>query len=333
MVDGKSKVDPIVLLRSGKYKRAVKILEKIDRKSVLDFNMKMRLAEAYNGAGRTKDAVNIYKGEAESRFAEGNRSTGVTLLKKAARIAPRDEELARRIVELESPGGRSDEEDSFSFDVGVEDSGSFEKIPDDAGAALEERVCAEEATTPGEASGADFSMEESVVEDKPSLHEEVVEKQDQVSERVEQKRDEEKVRVSFLKVLFPTLEEEEIRFLVRASKPRQLKAGEVLLREGDEGDSFFIVLNGIYEARGVFEGRELPLAEIGIGDVIGEAGFLKDIPRTATVTALESSEVLELSAESMVVLEKGGKEFEERLDDILRDRVKRTLTLLRSFEE
>ena len=333
MVDGKSKVDPIVLLRSGKYKQAVKILERIGRRAVLDFNMKMRLAEAYSGAGRTKDAVTIYKSEAASRFAEGNRSTGVTLLKKAARIVPQDEGLARRIVELENPRGGSDEDDSFSFDVGMEDSEGLEKIAGDAGAILEERAGIVEETTSDEASSTDFSVGKGVLEDGSSLHKEVVEKQDQVSEWVEQKREDEKVRFSFLRVLFPTLEEEEISFLVKASEPRQLRAGEVLLREGDEGDSCFIVLSGLFEARSAFEGRELLLAEIGIGDVIGEVGFLKDVPRTATVTALEASEVLELSSESMVVLEKDGKEFEERLDDILRDRVKRTLTLLRSFEE
>jgi CRP-like cAMP-binding protein len=44
------------------------------------------------------------------------------------------------------------------------------------------------------------------------------------------------------------------------------------------------------------------LAELGAGDVIGEMGLLDNAPRSATVTALEDTETLELHATVMALV-------------------------------
>jgi len=65
--------------------------------------------------------------------------------------------------------------------------------------------------------------------------------------------------------------------------------GETILREGDRTDGWFVLLSGKV---GVFK-RDFSVAEITKpGTVIGELGFLLNIPRTATLIAQEPTMLL-----------------------------------------
>jgi hypothetical protein len=80
---------------------------------------------------------------------------------------------------------------------------------------------------------------------------------------------------------------------------RVTKAGEVIVREGDPGDSMFIVSTGEVRATLLRDGREVPVATMRDGDFFGEMAVLSGEPRTATVTAVKSTELLELSREHL----------------------------------
>jgi hypothetical protein len=117
MLFGKGKgEDPLVLLQQGKYKEAAKVLEMRLQRSPHDLSMKMRLAEAYEGAGRHDDAAAIYVAEADADLAGGDRSQALGLLKKASRLLPANDDLKIRILKLERQPEASPEQ-SFSFDV------------------------------------------------------------------------------------------------------------------------------------------------------------------------------------------------------------------------
>jgi MFS family permease len=68
--------------------------------------------------------------------------------------------------------------------------------------------------------------------------------------------------------------------------PVTVAAGEVVIREGDVGDRFYIVVHGELEvvAPGVH-------TTAGDGDYFGEIALIRDVPRTATVTALVDSQL------------------------------------------
>jgi hypothetical protein len=80
---------------------------------------------------------------------------------------------------------------------------------------------------------------------------------------------------------------------------RVAKAGEVIVQEGDPGDSMFIVSTGEVRATIRREGGEIPVATMRDGDFFGEMAVLSGEPRTATVTAVKSTELLELSREHL----------------------------------
>jgi hypothetical protein len=78
-------------------------------------------------------------------------------------------------------------------------------------------------------------------------------------------------------------------------KIRRLKTGDVLARQGDPGDSLFLVLDGILEV--TVDGTKL--GDLGPGAVVGEHAVLESSPRTATLTALTPVRVAEAPAEAV----------------------------------
>ena len=77
------------------------------------------------------------------------------------------------------------------------------------------------------------------------------------------------------------LPERIIERLARSLVTVELTAGETAVREGDEGDRFYIVESGTLAVSS--DGAHI--REIGPGDGFGEIALLRDVPRTATVTA------------------------------------------------
>jgi len=82
--------------------------------------------------------------------------------------------------------------------------------------------------------------------------------------------------------------EELIKRFERISVPR----GEVVVREGDEGDHYYLVSAGRFQVERVVGGARVVLAELKSGDAFGEEALVSEAKRNATVTALSDGEVL-----------------------------------------
>jgi signal transduction histidine kinase len=102
--------------------------------------------------------------------------------------------------------------------------------------------------------------------------------------------------------LFQGLSDEELRHLMDMAEPLSLRAGEILIRQGELGDSAYVVLSGEFEIQKQ-AGQSLIRIDVrNPGDVVGEMALLSRAPRNATVIAKADSEVLRIPQEAFETL-------------------------------
>lgn len=81
------------------------------------------------------------------------------------------------------------------------------------------------------------------------------------------------------------LEVEYLEMIAAKMNLRYFDSGEILFREGDPGDSMYIVVVGVLKVIVVKEETELTIAQITPGQFFGEMSMLTGEPRTATIRA------------------------------------------------
>tara|TARA_B100000315_G_C14466359_1_gene536158 strand:- start:421 stop:801 length:381 start_codon:yes stop_codon:yes gene_type:complete len=74
------------------------------------------------------------------------------------------------------------------------------------------------------------------------------------------------------------------------------EAGEVLLKEGDQGECVYLILNGKVDVcKGYFGDTPRTIATLGRGNVVGELSLFDGSPHVATVFAVEPTEASAMS--------------------------------------
>ena len=102
-------------------------------------------------------------------------------------------------------------------------------------------------------------------------------------------------RIGMLGPLTP----EQIGRLAEENVERVYAAGEPVIRQGDPGDSLFVIMSGRVEVTVLQEGAaSVRLATLDEGDYFGETSLMTGAPRSATVAALVETRLLEVGHES-----------------------------------
>ena len=104
--------------------------------------------------------------------------------------------------------------------------------------------------------------------------------------------------------IFAALDQEELNQLAAVAVPRSWQAGEAVFREGDQGDTCYLIRDGsVRVTRKHRDGREITLAELRAGDLFGELAMFGGEERSATVETLtRTSAVAFLAADFRRVL-------------------------------
>jgi cAMP-dependent protein kinase regulator len=79
-----------------------------------------------------------------------------------------------------------------------------------------------------------------------------------------------------------------------ALEPELYHDGEVIIRQGERGDSFFIIVDGETKVSQVNEQGEVEVARLYPSSYFGEIALLTDRPRAATVTAIGNVKVVKM---------------------------------------
>jgi MFS family permease len=113
--------------------------------------------------------------------------------------------------------------------------------------------------------------------------------------------------------LFAPLPVPTIEHLARSLVPVRVEAGQAVLRQGEAGDRFFVIGSG--RATITADGRSLRTLEAG--DHFGEIALLRDVPRTASVTAQTELELYALERDEFVAAVTGHSASAEAADAVI----------------
>jgi MFS family permease len=100
-------------------------------------------------------------------------------------------------------------------------------------------------------------------------------------------------------------------------EPRQFPAGTVVTREGEAGDHFHLIVDG----SAAVSVRGVPKPSLRRGDCFGEIALLRDIPRTATVTAEQPLCTLALGREEFLTAVTGNSTSRAAADSLAAQRL------------
>ena len=100
--------------------------------------------------------------------------------------------------------------------------------------------------------------------------------------------------------VFGDLEERELDEVAQVAVPRSWERGEVIFREGDEGDTCYLMRTGaVVLTREHQDGRMVALAELRAGALFGELAMFRGETRSATAEAIEPTTAVALLAGDM----------------------------------
>jgi hypothetical protein len=119
--------------------------------------------------------------------------------------------------------------------------------------------------------------------------------------------------------MFRPLQLTTIEQLAERMVRRPAPAGSDVIRQGERGDTFYIVESGRLVT--LVDGRQV--RELATGDSFGEIALLRETERTATVRALEDSVVVELACEPFLAAVTSVGDSIAAADEVVRTRLAR----------
>jgi CRP-like cAMP-binding protein/Fe-S-cluster-containing hydrogenase component 2 len=133
--------------------------------------------------------------------------------------------------------------------------------------------------------------------------------------------------------VFAELTQEFIAGLRERVELLRFTPGQVICRQGEAADSFYLVRIGFVKVSQTHAGGEIVLAYLSRGEYFGETALLEDTVRTATCTALDHVELVRISAEDFAVMTRQFPGVKQKLEQVGQERVemnRETLVMINS---
>ena len=96
--------------------------------------------------------------------------------------------------------------------------------------------------------------------------------------------------------LFSTLDMEFFTYLKEHAELVSCNKGEVICRQGDKADAFYLIRSGLVRVAQSLPGGEMVRTYLKRGEFFGEIGLLMDQPRNATCAALDAVDLVRITA-------------------------------------
>jgi len=116
--------------------------------------------------------------------------------------------------------------------------------------------------------------------------------------------------------LFAPLPQARLELLSHIAEPRDLPAGRTVIRQGEQGDRFYVIAEG--EVSVSRDGREV--SRLAGGGHFGEVALLRDAPRNATVTTTAPTRLLVIDREDFLSAVTGSTLSHDEAERVVRQR-------------
>lgn len=124
--------------------------------------------------------------------------------------------------------------------------------------------------------------------------------------------------------LLSGLAEAKLKLLAFTSERLTFRAGDVLFRQGEDGDAAYVILQGHATVLVDSPNGEIKVAELSDNAVVGEISIICDVARTATVRAESELEVLRITKENFTRLLSDFPEMTLEILRVLAERLSQT---------
>jgi CRP-like cAMP-binding protein len=121
------------------------------------------------------------------------------------------------------------------------------------------------------------------------------------------------MRVDFL----AALEAEQLDALAEVARHRPYAPDEIIVRQGERGDEFFVVARGEVAVVVEDEGHATEVARLGPGTFFGEMSVMTGEPRAATVRAVADVEIVVLDTQAFAPILDAAPEAAARISEVL----------------
>jgi tetratricopeptide (TPR) repeat protein len=273
------------------WDQAIKALESLSAVERRNPQVLLKLGDTYQRIGDTLDAISAYHKSAWILKNSGFAQKALALYKIILRLDPDNDEALKisreLLIELET----------------------F-KVQKPASASVQE---SEEVSDPG----SRIYFELGKMFDKTAI-----EKQFQAASGNDGGEGKETI---YIPSLFQSLPPDEMIQLIGRSTPQQYSRNEAVIKEGDSGNSIYLIQSGNAKVITHILGQEIELAVLSPGDVFGEVAFLTGRPRTASVAAMEELKIYEFEKLLVEEIFERYPEAMKKLHDFYQCRVQDTI--------
>ena len=113
--------------------------------------------------------------------------------------------------------------------------------------------------------------------------------------------------------MFHPLAPQTLERLAGRLQPVHVPAGAIVVRQGEAGDRFYVVVAGELDV----DADGQPAPPLGPGSYFGEIALLRDVPRTATVQARTETELFALDRDEFISAVTGHPQSRAEADAVI----------------
>jgi Cyclic nucleotide-binding domain len=340
------------LIARKRYRKAIDLLKEQFQRGNRDPGMRQQLADVLVLAGKTHEAIPILIGLADELAFQGAAARAIAILKRIERIEPNRADVGKKLASLASSQSQmripvSVPRPAPSPSPPAAHAPRPPSVPAPAGPGFDIEeigivVPDAPAAAPPSPPPAQASREPELIPVEPEL---IPVGPDVIPDAAEAAMTREDFELELIGLaeeapgelgsdelepeaggfvaspLFSDFSVDELLAVIQGLRLNSFDPGDIVITEGEPGDSLFVLATGRVK---VFvrnpSGRHVQVREMAEGSFFGEISMLTGSPRTATITAAERSELLELDRDTLDQITRAHPRVREILEEFYRQR-------------